>query len=33
VLDSQIKLRPGVPVVTLEQAEQMMKKMQAGKPR
>lgn len=33
VLDGQIKLRPGVPVVTLEQAAQMMKKMQAGKPR
>jgi membrane fusion protein (multidrug efflux system) len=32
VLDGQIKLRPGVPVVTLEQAAQMMKKMQAGKP-
>lgn len=33
VLDGQIKLRPGVPVVTLEQAVQMMKKMQSGKPR
>ena len=33
VLDGQIKLRPGVPVVTLEQAAQMMKKMQSGKPR
>lgn len=33
ILDGQIKLRPGVPVVTLEQAAQMMKKMQAGKPR
>lgn len=33
VLDGQIKLRPGVTVVTLEQAAQMMKKMQAGKPR
>ena len=33
VLDGQIKLRPGVPVVTLDQAAQMMKKMQAGKPR
>jgi len=33
VLDGQIKLRPGVPVVTLEQAAQMMKKMPAGKPR
>jgi membrane fusion protein (multidrug efflux system) len=33
VLDGQIKLRPGLPVVTLEQAAQMMKKMQAGKPR
>jgi membrane fusion protein (multidrug efflux system) len=33
VLDGQIKLRPGMPVVTLEQAAQMMKKMQAGKPR
>ena len=32
VLDGQIKLRPGVPVVTLEQAAQMMKKMQDGKP-
>jgi membrane fusion protein (multidrug efflux system) len=32
VLDGQIKLRPGVPVVTLEQAAQMMKKMQSGKP-
>jgi membrane fusion protein (multidrug efflux system) len=32
VLDGQIKLRPGVPVVTLDQAAQMMKKMQAGKP-
>ncbi|HEX7971625.1 MAG TPA: efflux RND transporter periplasmic adaptor subunit, partial [Thiobacillus sp.] len=31
VLDGQIKLRPGVPVVTLEQAALMMKK-QAGKP-
>lgn len=33
VLDGQIKLRPGIPVVTLDQAAQMMKKMQAGKPR
>lgn len=33
ILDGQIKLRPGVPVVTLEQAAQMMKKMQAGQPR
>ena len=33
VLDGQIKLRPGVPVVTPEQAAQMMKKMQGGKPR
>ncbi len=33
VLDGQIKLRPGVPVVTLDQAAQMMKKMQADKPR
>ncbi|MEW6415428.1 MAG: efflux RND transporter periplasmic adaptor subunit [Pseudomonadota bacterium] len=33
VLDGQIKLRPGVPVVTPEQAAQMMKKQQAGKPR
>lgn len=33
VLDGQIKLRPGVPVVTLEQAAQMMKKMPGGKPR
>ncbi|MHB1085204.1 MAG: efflux RND transporter periplasmic adaptor subunit [Thiobacillus sp.] len=33
VLNGQIKLRPGIPVVTLEQAAQMMKKMQAGKPR
>jgi membrane fusion protein (multidrug efflux system) len=33
ILDGQIKLRPGVPVVTLDQAAQMMKKMQAGKPR
>ncbi|MDP2266243.1 MAG: efflux RND transporter periplasmic adaptor subunit [Thiobacillus sp.] len=33
VLDGQIKLRPGVPVVTLEQAAQMMKKKQADKPR
>jgi len=33
ILDGQIKLRPGVSVVTLEQAAQMMKKMQAGKPR
>jgi membrane fusion protein (multidrug efflux system) len=33
ILDGQIKLRPGVPVVTLEQAAQMMKKTQAGKPR
>lgn len=32
VLDGQIKLRPGVPVVTLEQAAQRMKQMQAGKP-
>jgi membrane fusion protein (multidrug efflux system) len=32
VLDGQIKLRPGVPVVTLEQAAQMMQKMQASKP-
>ena len=32
VLDGQIKLRPGVPVVTLERAAQMMQKMQAGKP-
>ena len=32
VLDGQIKLRPGVPVVTLDQASEMMKKMQAGKP-
>ena len=32
VLDGQIKLRPGVPVVTMEQAMQMMQKMQAGKP-
>ncbi len=31
ILDGQIKLRPGVPVVTLEQAAQMMKK-QSGKP-
>lgn len=31
VLDGQIKLRPGVPVVTLEQAAQMMKNMPAGK--
>ncbi|MFN3750137.1 MAG: efflux RND transporter periplasmic adaptor subunit [Thiobacillus sp.] len=31
VLDGQIKLRPGVPVVTLEQAAQMMRQ-QAGKP-
>ena len=31
ILDGQIKLRPGVPVVTLEQATQMMKK-QSGKP-
>ncbi len=31
ILDGQIKLRPGVPVVTLEQAAQMMKKMPAGK--
>ncbi len=31
VLDGQIKLRPGVPVVTLDQAAQMMKQ-QAGKP-
>ncbi len=31
ILDGQIKLRPGVPVVTLEQAAQMMKK-QAAKP-
>jgi membrane fusion protein, multidrug efflux system len=33
ILDGQIKLRPGVQVVTLDQAAQMMKKMQAGKPR
>ena len=33
VLDGQIKLRPGVPVVTLEQAAQRMKKMQSGQPR
>ncbi len=33
VLDGQIKLRPGVPVVSLEQAAQMMKKMQSAKPR
>jgi membrane fusion protein (multidrug efflux system) len=33
ILDGQIKLRPGIPVVTLEQAAQMMKKMQSGKPR
>jgi membrane fusion protein (multidrug efflux system) len=33
VLDGQIKLRPGIPVVTLDQAAQMMKKMQADKPR
>jgi membrane fusion protein (multidrug efflux system) len=33
IVDGQIKLRPGVPVVTMEQAAQMMKKMQAGKPR
>ncbi|MFO7541947.1 MAG: efflux RND transporter periplasmic adaptor subunit [Thiobacillus sp.] len=33
IVDGQIKLRPGVKVVTLEQAAQMMKKMQAGKPR
>lgn len=33
VLDGQIKLRPGVPVVTLEQAAQRMKQMQQGKPR
>jgi membrane fusion protein, multidrug efflux system len=32
VLDGQIKLRPGVPVVTLEQAAQRMKQMQSGKP-
>ena len=31
ILDGQIKLRPGVPVVTLDQAAQMMRK-QAGKP-
>lgn len=31
ILDGQIKLRPGVPVVSLEQAAQMMKQ-QAGKP-
>jgi len=31
ILDGQIKLRPGVPVVTLEQAAQMMKNMPAGK--
>jgi membrane fusion protein (multidrug efflux system) len=33
ILDGQIKLRPGVPVVTMEQAAQRMKQMQAGKPR
>ncbi|MCA1979024.1 MAG: efflux RND transporter periplasmic adaptor subunit [Thiobacillus sp.] len=33
VLDGQIKLRPGVPVVSLEQAAQMMKKLQSAKPR
>ena len=33
VLDGQIKLRPGVPVITLEQAAQRMKAMPAGKPR
>jgi len=33
VLDGQIKLRPGVPVVTLEQAAQRMKQMPQGKPR
>jgi membrane fusion protein (multidrug efflux system) len=33
ILDGQIKLRPGVPVVTLEQAGQMMSNMQPGKPR
>lgn len=33
ILDGQIKLRPGVPVVTLEQAAQMMKTMPAGKQR
>ncbi len=33
ILDGQIKLRPGVPVVTLEQAAQMMKKAPAGQPR
>jgi len=33
ILDGQIKLHPGIPVVTLDQAAQMMKKMQAGKPR
>lgn len=33
VLDGQIKLRPGVPVVTLEQAAQRMKNMPPGKPR
>lgn len=32
ILDGQIKLRPGVPVVTLEQAAQMMKRP-PGKPR
>ena len=31
ILDGQIKLRPGVPVVTLEQAAQRMKNMPAGK--
>lgn len=33
VLDGQIKLRPGVPVVTLEQAARMMKTPPAGKSR
>lgn len=33
VLDGQIKLRPGVPVVTLEQAARMMNNPPAGKPR
>lgn len=33
ILDGQIKLRPGVPVITLEQAAQMMKNAPAGKPR
>jgi membrane fusion protein (multidrug efflux system) len=31
VLDGQIKLRPGVPVVTLEQAAQRMKNMPPGR--